>query len=753
MKQIFRVVIIAMVLAFSVDSGAMSNDKESVSSEFIFEACKNGNQEQVRAYVEKGGSLCIINENGWTPLLCATIYGHLSLVKMLIKSGADAFYLDHNKDTALQYAAYHGHVPLVKYFIDLGLPLDNQDAHNFQTALLDAILNGNQSCAQELILRGAHVALADKQGTTPLMGAVKQGMLTIVKLLITHKAPINAYDSLGATALSYAYENNADEIIALLESHGAHAPLTTPAAMRYKLKTVSMADTTKALILQKIAQLEQAHGNPYEVESLRQMLQHIFKLPWGNFTSMTNDFATARAMLNADHAYMDKVKDEILDYIALYVLKPEQVPPILCLVGPAGVGKTSLAISIAKALNRSFERVAVGGVSEASALRGHQRVYIGAEPGLFTKALIRAGSMNPVILVDEIDKMGHSTMHGDPYAALLELFDPQQNDAFRDENLEIPLDFSKTIFIATANSIDNLSYPLRDRMKIVRLSSYSTAEKLTIIEKHLLKKIASECGIQPKELQLSKRLLTSIINAYTHEAGVRAVGRLLKTLCAKVARAKLEAAPIVINQETLATLLGPARPESNVHDHQPTVGVVTGLSWSELGGDTLAIEALIMPGSGKLKLTGNLGDVMKESAQAALSYVRAHADTLGISQDLVRQSDIHIHVPEGATPKDGPSAGAAIATSIISAFTKRPVNGMVAMTGEINLRGSVEPIGGLKEKIVAAKRDGFTHVCAPYGNRHDLMREQDVLNDIQVTWVKTLDEVLSIALLPAVCNT
>lgn len=743
-----RSVLSLTMIAIFFGCFAASQDKELISPELLFEACKMGNTDRVKLYCQQGGSLQVLNENGWTPFFCSIIYGHLSIVKLLIKYGTNAFCVDHNKDTALQYAAFHGHLPLVKYFIDIGVPLDNQDTQNFQTALVDAIVNGNESCAYELVMRGANVALADKQGITPLIAATKHAMKDLVKLLIAHKAPINAYDVLGATALSYAYETNAEEIIAILESNGAQATLTSPASMRYKLKTISMSDTTKALVLQKITQFEQSHGNPYEVENLRQMLQHIFKLPWGSVTEMTHDFAGARAILNADHAHMDTVKDEILDFIALYLIKPEQTPPILCLVGPAGVGKTSLAASIAKALNRKFERVALGGVSEASTLRGHQRVYIGAEPGLFTKALIHAGSMNPVILVDEIDKMGHSTMHGDPYAALLELFDPQQNDAFRDENLEIPLDFSKTIFIATANSLDSLAHPLLDRMKVIRLSSYSTAEKLTIIEKHLLAKITSECGINSKELQLTRRLLTSIIHSYTHEAGVRTVGRILKTLCAKVARAKLEGTTLKINQDALVSLLGPARPDANVHNHMHAIGVVTGLSWSELGGDTLSIETLIIPGTGKLKLTGNLGDVMKESAQAALSFAHANAAQLGIAQDLFKTCDIHIHVPEGATRKDGPSAGVSIATSIVSAFTKRPVRGTIAMTGEINLRGAVEPIGGLKEKIIAAKRDGFTHVCAPYGNRDDLIREPDVLKDITVTWVKTIEEVLAIALLP-----
>lgn len=738
----YRFISICMLLVTFNSYSANKKPNPSI----LFEACQTGNVAQVQSYLDLGGLLTVEDEHGISPIFLATAYGHLPVVELLVKYGARIDSLDKIGDNPIKYAAFYGHLLLVSYFIKQKSPLDQQDKEHKRTALLEALINGHTPCAKELIKHGADVNLADKEGATALIIATKHNMLEMVKLLIAHNALVTTYDMSGATALSYAYEQDFQDIAAILEQHGAKATLITPASMRYKLKTLVMSDATKAIILQKITQFEQSQGNSHETENLRQMLQYIFKLPWGKMNLITNSFAQARAILDADHAHMQVVKDEILDYIALYFTSPKQHPPIVCLVGPAGIGKTSLASSLAKALNKNFQRIAVGGVSEAAALRGHQRVYVGAEPGLCTKALINAESMNPVILIDEIDKMGKLSMHGNPYAVLLELLDPEQNFAFRDENLELPIDFSHAIFVVTANSLDSIPQPLLDRMKIIQLSSYTTEEKVTIIQKHLIKKITTECGMSVDELSLSSELLSYIIHSYTYEAGVRGAARILKTLCAKIARAKLEKQKLVLCKDNLATFLGPSRVDSNIHDHKAYIGVVTGLAWTSYGGTTLPIETVIMPGTGKLKLTGNLGSVMKESAEAAMSYIRAHAQELRIDVTFFTTHDIHIHVPEGGTPKDGPSAGISIVTSIASAITKSAVKGNFAMTGEINLRGCVEPIGGLKEKLIAAKYAGFTDVCAPFANRNDLMREPEVLQGLTVHWVSKIDEVLDLVL-------
>lgn len=747
-----------LLVSLQTSTYAWTWGHETPPQEAFFEACSEGNLEQICTLLAMGVSLDAINEEGHNALLLATKNGHLEAIKLLVAHGAQVTQSDKNNDTPLKYAAFNGHLPLVRYFIEQGVPLDQKDLSTGRTALLDALLKNNKDCAQELIQHGANITLADKQGLTPLILATLYNMLDIVQLLVEKGAPINAYDKSGNNALTYAYDNDYHEIIAYLEGQGAQISLTTPVTMRRRLETLPMDENTRALIYQKIAQFERAQGtpnnpqgNPYDAEKLRSQLHFLFNIPWGVISPTPCDLAHAQAVLDIDHAHMQLVKDEILDFIALQMAQQQKHAPILCLVGPPGVGKTSLATALAKALGRTFERVGLGGVNDASIIRGNQRVYMGSDPGLFTKALIHAKTMNPVILVDEIDKMQPNNWHGDPYAALLELFDPEQNASFRDENLEIPLDFSQVIFVATANSLDSIPRPLLDRMKVIRLSSYTTPEKLTIVEQHLIKKIAAECGLQPDDLPFSREVLTYLMKHYTSEAGVRNIERIIRTLCAKAVRAKLEKKPFELTQDTLFKILGPAHKVSaDAISHEPRVGVATGLYWSSVGGGTLSIETVVIPGTGKLILTGQLGDVMKESAQAAVSYARAHAHELGINNNVFATHDIHIHVPEGATPKDGPSAGVGIATSVVSALTKRPVRGDLAMTGEITLAlGSVEQIGGFKEKALAAQEAGYTHICAPDDNRFDLIREPEVINGVTIHWVKTIDEVLKLALLPA----
>ena len=478
-------------------------------------------------------------------------------------------------------------------------------------------------------------------------------------------------------------------------------------------------------------------------------LEQVLALPWKEETQDTENLSDCVSVLEADHYGLEKIKERITEYLAVLKLTGAMKAPILCFVGPPGVGKTSIAQSVARALGRKFVRMSLGGVKDEAEIRGHRRTYIGAMPGRILYGMKNAGSINPVFLLDEIDKIT-SDMHGDPAGALLEVLDPEQNNSFRDRYIEYPYDLSKVLFIATANSLETIPAPLRDRMEIIELSGYTLEEKTEIARRYLVPKQLAANGLTDNHASFTEDGIRVAIEGYTREAGVRTLERTIGTLCRKVAvqYSNDKNIPLVtLNADTVPSFLGVPRYKQDKDRFIAEVGTVNGLAWTAVGGTTLTVEAMLMPGKGELKLTGQLGDVMKESAQAALTYIRAHAEQYGIDAEKFTKNDLHVHVPEGATPKDGPSAGITMATAILSVFTDRKVRGDIAMTGEITLRGRVLPIGGLKEKSLAARRVGIKTVLIPEGNRKDIDELPLVVRE-EITFipVKQVDEVFAVVL-------
>ncbi len=488
-------------------------------------------------------------------------------------------------------------------------------------------------------------------------------------------------------------------------------------------------------------------GNP-EATVIRTYISWICDLPWHKTTEENLDLERAAKILDRDHFGLTKVKERILEYLAVKKVTGTMAGPILCLVGPPGVGKTSIARSIAESLGRNYVRISLGGIHDEADIRGHRKTYIGSMPGRIIQAMKQAGSENPLMLFDEIDKMG-ADHRGDPSSALLEVLDSEQNSKFRDHFLEVDYDLSKVLFVATANTLDTVPRPLLDRMEIIELTGYTEEEKFQILKRHLLPKQREKHGLTAKNFKLTDKAIHQMIEFYTRESGVRNLERTLAKLCRKadLVLAKDEAATVRVSDKNLADFLGKKIFSYDTVGKEDEIGVVTGLAWTQVGGDTLSVEVNLMPGSGQTELTGHLGDVMKESAKTAISYVRANSETLAISKDFYQDTDIHIHVPEGATPKDGPSAGITIATALVSALTKRTAKRTVAMTGEITLRGRVLPIGGLKEKTLAAYRAGMKTVIIPAENQKDLDDlEGVVLEHLDIIPVQNVAEVLKIAL-------
>lgn len=517
---------------------------------------------------------------------------------------------------------------------------------------------------------------------------------------------------------------------------------------REKLEKLELPEEVVNKVEKEIDRLtKMAQGSP-ESGVIRTYLDWIFDLPWDNETVDNLDIKNARSVLDEDHYGLKKVKERVLEYLAIRKLSNNMKGPILCLVGPPGVGKTSIAKSIARAMGRKFVRMSLGGVRDEAEIRGHRRTYIGAIPGRVIYYMKQAATKNPLFLLDEIDKMS-SDFRGDPASALLEVLDAEQNKDFRDHYLELPFDLSKVMFLTTANTIETIPAPLLDRMEIIHLSGYTEEEKLNIANKYLIPKQIKEHSLSLENVAISEGAVRDIINKYTRESGVRSLERELAKVIRKAATEIVEKnkQTVRVNPANLKRFLGIPRYRYDVANMKNEVGVATGLAWTPVGGDTLFIEVTTMPGTGKLELTGQLGDVMKESAKAGLSYIRSRVDKLGIDKDFSKNVDIHIHVPEGATPKDGPSAGITMTTALISALTHIPIRKDVAMTGEITLRGRVLPIGGLKEKTLAANRAGIKKVILPAENEKDLEEiPQNVKRTMEFVLVDNLDDVLEHAL-------
>ena len=516
------------------------------------------------------------------------------------------------------------------------------------------------------------------------------------------------------------------------------------------VKALHLSEEIEKKLLKEVNRLAKQPYGSAEASVIRNYLDVCLEMPWNKQTKDRADVAKAKALLDREHFGLDKVKERILELIAVRQINPDAKGKILCLVGPPGVGKTSIAISVAKAMNRKLSRLSLGGVRDEADIRGHRKTYIGAMPGRIIDAMIRSGSMNPLLVLDEIDKLS-SDMRGDPASALLEVLDSEQNYAFRDHFLEIPVDLSRVMFITTANTTDTIPRPLLDRMEVIELNSYTDEEKVEIAKRHLLPKQLKEHGLKKSQLRLSDDALRKMIAAYTRESGVRVLERQIGRLCRKAAIQLVQGdvKRVSITDKNLKDFLGVERYTESVHITKDETGVVNGLAWTEVGGEILEVEVNVMDGSGKLELTGNLGTVMQESAKTALSCLRSRSQALGIERDFYQTKDVHIHFPEGAVPKDGPSAGIAITTAMLSALTGRKVRGDVAMTGEVTLRGRVLPIGGLKEKTMAALRNGVKTVIIPKENEKDLEEiDRTVRSKLQFIGVETVDAVFAAALVP-----
>src|SRR5262245_20895149 len=525
---------------------------------------------------------------------------------------------------------------------------------------------------------------------------------------------------------------------------------------RGKIEAATMPKEAREKALQELKRLEVMPPVSAEATVSRNYLEWLLAVPWSKKSRELKDIAAAEAILNEDHFGLEKVKERILEFLAVRQLVKKTKGSILCFVGPPGVGKTSLAKSIARATGKKFVRLSLGGVRDEAEIRGHRRTYIGAFPGQIIQMMRKAGTKNPVFLLDEVDKMSMD-FRGDPSSALLEVLDPEQNQSFLDHYLDTEFDLSEVMFIATANVIHTVPAALKDRMEVIRIAGYTLTEKLAIATRYLTKKQITQHGLDPEKVTFTEAAIQDIIERYTREAGVRSLEREIASICRKIARKVLsEGAGITVNvtPDTISGYLGVPRFHPQAERRAPEVGTATGLAWTEVGGEILLTECLIVPGKGVLTLTGKLGDVMQESAQAALTYIRSRADVLGIEPNFQRKYDIHIHVPEGAIPKDGPSAGITMATALASLLTKIPVRSDVAMTGEITLRGKVLPIGGVKEKVLAAYRYGVRTIILPKENEKDLAEvPEEIQKLLDFKLVETMDEVLGIALVGGVKGT
>jgi ATP-dependent Lon protease len=527
--------------------------------------------------------------------------------------------------------------------------------------------------------------------------------------------------------------------------------------LRAKIDSAGMPEGVKKEAFRELDRLSKMPVAAAEYTVSRTYLDWIVALPWAKRTEDSLDLRRTKEVLDADHSGLEKVKDRVIEYLAVRKLNPDVKGPILCFLGPPGVGKTSLAKSIANSLGRKFVRVSLGGMRDEAEIRGHRRTYIGALPGQVIQGLRRAESKNPVFILDEIDKLG-SDFRGDPASALLEVLDPEQNNTFRDHYLDVPFDLSEVLFLTTANVMDPIPPALRDRMEVLELAGYTEEEKLKIALEHLIAKQVTNHGLTAEQIEFTQPAISAVIRNYTREAGVRNLEREIGALCRKIARRRAEGdlASVVITPDVVVEMLGaPTFLDEEIENRTKDPGVAVGLAWTPAGGEVLFVEASRMQGGGSLTLTGHLGDVMKESARTALSWFRAHATRYGVDPSFYKDSEIHLHVPSGAIPKDGPSAGVTMVTALASGLTGRPVRGDIAMTGEITLSGRVLPVGGIKEKVLAARRHGITEVILPRQNEKNIKEDltEELRRELTIHFVTHMEEVLAIALVPSSSQT
>jgi ATP-dependent Lon protease len=622
-------------------------------------------------------------------------------------------------------------------------------------ALQTALRNQNPSHLADALASQLRITVEDKQGLLELFSAQArlQRLIELLELEIEKRQLDRSIQTRVKRQMEKAqkeYYLN-EQIKAIHKELGRKDEKAELEELKKKIEEVGMTEEAKTKAMQELHRLEAMPPMSAEGTVSRTYIDWLVNVPWKQKSKEIKDLAKAEEVLNEDHFGLEKIKERILEYLAVRQLVKNPKGSILCFVGPPGVGKTSLGKSIARATGRKFVRLSLGGVRDEAEIRGHRRTYIGALPGQIIQMMKKAGTVNPVLLLDEVDKLG-ADFRGDPSSALLEVLDPEQNHTFQDHYLDVEYDLSKVFFIATSNVLHTIPPALQDRLEILRLSGYTEREKLEIAKRHLVPKQAEGNGLKPEQLEFTDEGLLEIIRHFTREAGVRNLEREIGSCCRKLARRFVsenvaEGFKDVIDAERVRSMLGPIKFRQQGVAAESEVGLATGLAWTEVGGEVLQIEATLTKGRGGVMLTGKLGDVMQESAQAALTCIKARAERLGVNIDIIRKRDLHIHIPEGAIPKDGPSAGITMATAMASALTRAPVRKNVAMTGEITLRGRVLPIGGVKDKLLAAHRFGIDTIIMPKDNEKDLPEvPEEVRNALCINFVETIDEVLALAL-------
>ncbi|WP_324676354.1 endopeptidase La [Hymenobacter sp. GOD-10R] len=637
------------------------------------------------------------------------------------------------KDAAVKMLKLNPEIPQ-----EAQVALDNIDSPAFLTHFLSSNINVEVGLKQKLLEINDGV----ERGTTLLEMMLKEIQLLEIK----HEIQSKVHTDIDQQQRDYFLRQ---QIKVLQDELGFDGPDQELEKLRARAKAKQWPEAVAKHFNKELDKLGRINPQAAEYPVSVNYVEFLLDLPWAEYTKDNFNLKRTKKILDADHYGLEKVKERIIEYLAVLKLKQDMKAPILCLYGPPGVGKTSLGRSIAQSLGRKYVRMSLGGVRDEAEIRGHRKTYVGAMPGRIISQIKKAGASNPVIVLDEIDKIA-SDFRGDPSSALLEVLDPEQNSTFTDNYLEVEYDLSKVLFIATANSLDTIQPALRDRMEIIDLTGYTLEEKTQIAKKHLWPKQLTDHGLISKDVSITTAALQRVIDDYTRESGVRSLERKLGAVARNIAKSKAmkESFPEVLEPKDVARILGAATFDRDLYQDNETAGVVTGLAWTSVGGDILFIESLLSRGRGKLTLSGQLGDVMKESAVTALSYLRSRAESLGIDYRLFDQYDLHIHFPEGAVPKDGPSAGIAIFTSIASVFTQRKIRSHLAMTGEITLRGKVLPVGGIKEKILAAKRAGIRDVILCEKNRKDINEiAPEYLKDLTVHYADRVDDVLRVALL------